>query len=1021
MRQCVNTILFVHFVNLYMSPNYGTTEGKIINFQNPHLRHGWEGDKFTTQGNGDDDGHDDSDDGKDDGEHGLLQGPDVEQQNSREESAALPPVTLPLSGTTPSPRADAVTPIPTVASNNEIGEGPKELQGDNDNSVSHVGDIHQVAEDDAEEKRKKDAEQEAEALNKWEAAMDSARQKADDVLKKTRIPNVGDKHQVVQNEEERKEAEAMRQCVNTILFVHFVNLYMSPNYGTTEGKIINFQNPHLRHGWEGDKFTTQGNGDDDGHDDSDDGKDDGEHGLLQGPDVEQQNSREESAALPPVTLPLSGTTPSPRADAVTPIPTVASNNEIGEGPKELQGDNDNSVSHVGDIHQVAEDDAEEKRKKDAEQEAEALNKWEAAMDSARQKADDVLKKTRIPNVGDIHQVVQNEEERKKDAEQEAQKIAQESAIKKKHKIIEIVEKYCEECHIEVDNDEQVLSEIEEQGNEDKDHGEQEEEEQEGEEVNDAASEKEEEYDEIDMEEEEEQEEQDDDDGDDEEDEIEEKEEEEARADKEESDEGETNTRETNKGETNTGETNIEETNIGETNIEETNTGETNKGETNTGELEEENQQGKKKADNPPPSDTVPQAKHQNPNSQSADPNDIATDKCFYGIANSNCIKQNDSFVLNNNTDDKDVKRESPDKPSSATKKDDEVLELSPGLIPGLDHVAGGFATPTLEKNKYGLWDGTNVPPSTGDPQAPNLTADILTATTPVLAFVTLVTIALLGYSLWKASTIGTSSNNGTSQYGITDASTTVSLSDATDVATRGQRNFYDGQSTGSPVKNRLFDDMRRKFKPKVHVKNPGSVKKKPQGATAQNKLKECCQKLKRFKMGRTAWSILIVLSTLLYSFFMSIIQSSMPSALSSLTDLLLALTAFSGIPILFIIMYLCVLLCFCRSKTGKCLLDKIWKKKEKEEAPTETEKKEAEVNKKPETPKKQKVPEKPEVPNKQEASGILEVPKKPEVPEKHEAPGTAGESEKLEAHKKPEKRKHLRKQKYLRSREHLQN
>ncbi|KJP84823.1 hypothetical protein AK88_05549 [Plasmodium fragile] len=158
-------------------------------------------------------------------------------------------------------------------------------------------------------------------------------------------------------------------------------------------------------------------------------------------------------------------------------------------------------------------------------------------------------------------------------------------------------------------------------------------------------------------------------------------------------------------------------------------------------------------------------------------------------------------------------------------------------------------------------------------------------------------------------------------------------------------------------------------------------------------------------MGRKAWLKLILVFSVLYSFLISpVAQGLVNAAVMSLgppVGVWIGMGTY-GAFILIPIIYLCVLLRFCRSKTGKCLLDKIWKKKEKEEAPTETKNNEGEVNKKPETLGKQNIPGKPEVPNKQEASGILEVPKKPEVPEKHEAPGTAGESEKLEAPKKPE-------------------
>ncbi|KJP86211.1 hypothetical protein AK88_04182 [Plasmodium fragile] len=200
-----------------------------------------------------------------------------------------------------------------------------------------------------------------------------------------------------------------------------------------------------------------------------------------------------------------------------------------------------------------------------------------------------------------------------------------------------------------------------------------------------------------------------------------------------------------------------------------------------------------------------------------------------------------------------------------------------------------------------------------------------------------------------ASTIGTSSGNGTSPYDATDKIATISLSDGTDVATRGQRNFYDGRATGSPVKKTLFHNICNKLKLKVHVKNPGPVKRKPQAGTAQNKLKELCQKLKSCKMGRRAWIKLIVVLSVLYPFLISSLgQTTLDAALKGI--FMLNPTALSFLPglapfILFVIIYLCVLLCFCRSKTAKCLLDKMWKKKEKEEAPAETKNNEGKTNK----------------------------------------------------------------------------
>ncbi|KJP85109.1 hypothetical protein AK88_05261 [Plasmodium fragile] len=440
--------------------------------------------------------------------------------------------------------------------------------------------------------------------------------------------------------------------------------------------------------------------------------------------------------------------------------------------------------------------------------------------------------------------------------------------------------------------------------------------------------------------------------------------------------------------------------------------------------------------------------------------------CFYGIAHSNCTKVHGSFVLNDDTDNTGTGRASPGTASSpsitntqstrSNKKsgtNDFVLGSDPPQAAG---DLGGHYAPGPPQVPHTVHP-KNVPSNDDGPDVPDLTGTVLTATTPVLAFVTLVIVALLGYSLWKASTLGTSSGNETSQIDTEDAATvgttTVSLSGEPDIGKRGQRNFYDAYASGAP-KNRVFVDMLRKFKPRDKVNEPRPIKSKPQGATAQNKLKQLCQKLKQCKMGRRAWIKLIVVLSVLYSFCMSSAgQSTLNYALVGIFTLnLQALSYLAGLApfIVFTIIYLCVLLRFCRSKRAKCLLDKIWKKKKKkEEGPTETKNNEGKVNKKPETPGKQKVPGKPEVPNKQEASGILEVPKKPETPGKSDVP------QKQETPKKPEvpnkheasgilskyltnrmylgnqkhpgnqmylrNRKHLRKQKYLTNRMYLGN
>ncbi|KJP87058.1 hypothetical protein AK88_03344 [Plasmodium fragile] len=304
---------------------------------------------------------------------------------------------------------------------------------------------------------------------------------------------------------------------------------------------------------------------------------------------------------------------------------------------------------------------------------------------------------------------------------------------------------------------------------------------------------------------------------------------------------------------------------------------------------------------------------------------------------------------------------SPPDPFSDCSTKDCKFGLDPDVGLNIKDAAGGFMPPipadgTLSSsgdNQGGKDDGYAVP---------DLTADVLTATTPVLFFLSAVIVALLGYSLWKnggnkggasaihyellgytegkASTLGTSSANVTSQFDTVDAtrvgSTTVTLSDGTDVGKRGQRNFYDGQSTGAP-KNRLFDSMCKNLKPGAPLKKPQHKNKTAPDITARNSCRRGLKKLTRCKMGRRAWLGLVVVSTVLYSSFISI----MPHVMSIIMQegQILNLSFWMGLyggPILITVIYSCVLLCFCCSKTGKCLLDKIWKKKKKKEAPTET-------------------------------------------------------------------------------------
>ncbi|KJP84852.1 hypothetical protein AK88_05516 [Plasmodium fragile] len=75
------------------------------------------------------------------------------------------------------------------------------------------------------------------------------------------------------------------------------------------------------------------------------------------------------------------------------------------------------------------------------------------------------------------------------------------------------------------------------------------------------------------------------------------------------------------------------------------------------------------------------------------------------------------------------------------------------MIPKGPNVPGGGFVPLKREHVTLNEDNEKLmkqgPPSRGGPDAPDLAAAVLTATTPILLFVASVTVALLGYSLWK--------------------------------------------------------------------------------------------------------------------------------------------------------------------------------------------------------------------------------------------------------------------------------
>ncbi|KJP84762.1 hypothetical protein AK88_05608 [Plasmodium fragile] len=74
--------------------------------------------------------------------------------------------------------------------------------------------------------------------------------------------------------------------------------------------------------------------------------------------------------------------------------------------------------------------------------------------------------------------------------------------------------------------------------------------------------------------------------------------------------------------------------------------------------------------------------------------------------------------------------------------------LSLDRAPAVGTIGDGYAPATPTENTSGHGDMN----SGGGPDAPDLTGTVLTATTPILFFLTSVIVAHLGYSLWKVST-----------------------------------------------------------------------------------------------------------------------------------------------------------------------------------------------------------------------------------------------------------------------------
>ncbi|KJP87552.1 hypothetical protein AK88_02856 [Plasmodium fragile] len=90
----------------------------------------------------------------------------------------------------------------------------------------------------------------------------------------------------------------------------------------------------------------------------------------------------------------------------------------------------------------------------------------------------------------------------------------------------------------------------------------------------------------------------------------------------------------------------------------------------------------------------------------------------------------------------------PDNQSTEASRADKKFGLNLTILPGPNSPAGGFVPPTLPEDTSRAQNDHPGGTEKG-PFFPDLTDTVLTATTPILFFLTSVIFALLGYSLWK--------------------------------------------------------------------------------------------------------------------------------------------------------------------------------------------------------------------------------------------------------------------------------
>ncbi|KJP86847.1 hypothetical protein AK88_03556 [Plasmodium fragile] len=161
-------------------------------------------------------------------------------------------------------------------------------------------------------------------------------------------------------------------------------------------------------------------------------------------------------------------------------------------------------------------------------------------------------------------------------------------------------------------------------------------------------------------------------------------------------------------------------------------------------------------DDPPPPKPPPQAGNPEQNLQPTPPVTLiseCTGLRLFDTADPQCKNTENSSSSGSGPDSSNASAGSPEGQSSSTPEDDYPFVFDNMFRTDAGSPGGGFVPlkPGIE-----LPDRTNEHPGQNPdgsgPHAPDVTADILTATTPVLFFLSAVIVALLGYSLWKVST-----------------------------------------------------------------------------------------------------------------------------------------------------------------------------------------------------------------------------------------------------------------------------